>query len=76
MNTGKKLEKTIAKKASIYEEIKNLEQHIATVKDKRKDTDRKIRYASLPLREQFSNTIIVRKHFMDNIKMIAYRAET
>jgi hypothetical protein len=76
LDTGKKLEKTIAKKAAIYEEIKNLEQQITTVKDKRKNIDRKITYASLPLQEQFSNAINVRKHFMDNIKMIAYRAET
>lgn len=73
---GKKLKKNIAKKAEIYQEIKNLEEQIATVKGKKKDTDRKITYGSLLQQEQFSNAINVRKHFMDNIKMIAYRAET
>ena len=73
---GKKLKKNIAKKAEIHQEIKNLEEQIATIKGKKKNTDRKITYASLPQQEQFSNAINVRKHFMDNIKMIAYRAET
>ena len=70
------MKKNIAKKAQIHQEIKNLEEQIATIKDKKKNTDRKITYASLPQQEQFSNAINVRKHFMDNIKMIAYRAET
>lgn len=73
---GKKLERMIAKKATVHQEIKILEEQIATLKDNKKNTDRKITYGSLPEQEQFSNAINVRKHFMDNIKMIAYRAET
>jgi hypothetical protein len=73
---GKKLERSIAKKAEIHEEIKGLEAQIITIKDKKKNVDRKITFASLPQTEKFSNAINVRKHFMDNIKMIAYRAET
>ena len=73
---GKKLERSIAKKAEIHEEIKGLEAQIITIKDKKKNVDRKITFASLPQMEKFSNAINVRKHFMDNIKMIAYRAET
>ena len=73
---GKKLARSIAKKAAIYEEIKDLEAQIITIKDKKKDVDRKITFGSLPETEKFSNAINVRKQFMDNIKMIAYRAET
>lgn len=73
---GKKLERRIAKKAAIYQEIKDLEARIITVKDKKLTVDRKITFASLPPTEKFSNAINVRKQFMDNIKMIAYRAET
>lgn len=76
LNTGKKLEKLIAKKAEIHQEIKILEEQIASLKDRKKNTDRKITYGSLPEQEQFSNAINARKHFMDNIKMIAYRSET
>jgi len=73
---GKKLERRIAKKAAIYQEIKDLEAQINTVKDKKLTVERKIPFASLPETEKFSNAINVRKQFMDNIKMIAYRAET
>ena len=73
---GKKLERSIAKKAAVHQEIKSLEAQINTIKDKKKNVDRKITFASLPQMEKFSNAINVRKHFMDNIKMIAYRAET
>lgn len=73
---GKKLERRIAKKAAIYQEIKDLEAQINTVKDKKLTVERKIPFASLPETEKFSNAINVRKQLMDNIKMIAYRAET
>lgn len=73
---GKKLTKTIAKKAEIYQEIEVLESKITEIKNKKKEVDRKITFASLPPEEKFSNVINVRKQFMDNIKMIAYRAET
>ena len=73
---GKKLARSIAKKAEMHQEIKSLESQIIIIKDKKKKVDRKITFASLPQTEKFSNAINVRKHFMDNIKMIAYRAET
>lgn len=73
---GNKLARCIAKKAAIYQEMKDLEARIITIKDKRMTVDRKISFASLPPTEKFSNAINVRKQFMDNIKMIAYRAET
>ena len=76
LKKGKKLKKLIAKKAEIHQEIKILEEHITTVKDKKKHTDRKITFGSLPRQEQFTDAMNARKHFMDNIKMIAYRAET
>ncbi len=73
---GKKLARSITRKAKILEEIKGLEAEITVKKDKIKQTDRKISFASLPAAEKFSNAINIRKHFLDNIKMIAYRAET
>jgi hypothetical protein len=74
--TGKKLERSIAKKAEVYQMIQELEEQIIATKDKKKQIDRKITFASLPEDEKFTNAINVRKQFMDNIKMIAYRAET
>lgn len=73
---GKKLDKAIARKAQVYEEIQILEAQITTAKENRKNTERKITYSQLPEEEQFSNAINDRKYFMDNIKMIAYRSET
>ncbi len=60
----------------MHQEIKGLEAQIITIKDNKKKADRKITFASLPPTEKFTNAINVRKQFMDNIKMIAYRAET
>jgi len=73
---GKKLEKAIARKAQVLEEIQILENKSALVKEKRKNTQRKISYAQLPPEEQFTDAINNRKYFLDHIKMIAYRAET
>lgn len=73
---GKKLTKAISKKAEIHQEIEVLQSKITEIKNKKQKVDRKITFASLPPEEKFSNVINVRKQFMDNIKMIAYRAET
>ena len=73
---GKKLERSITKKAEIHQEISALETQIIDKKNQKSKVDRKITFASLPQAEKFTNAINVRKQFMDNIKMIAYRAET
>ena len=64
------------KKAEVYQMIQELAEQIIATKDKKKQTDRKITFAALPEDKKFTNAINVRKQFMDNIKMIAYRAET
>lgn len=71
-----KMKKYLAKKALVLEEIEQLENQILQVKTKKKDIDRKITFAKLPENEKFTNAIGQRKHFMDTIKMIAYRSET
>jgi len=72
----KKMKKYLVRKAVILEEIEQLENEVLVVKNQIKDTKRKITFAQLPENEQFTNAINVRKHFMDTIKIIAYRAET
>jgi len=69
------LERSIAKKAEVYQIIHELEEQIIAIKDKKKKIYRKIPFASLPEDEKFTNAINVRKQFIDNIKMIAHRAE-
>lgn len=71
-----KIKKYLVKKAGILEEIEQLDNKILLVKNQRKETERKITFAQLPENEKFSNAINVRKHFMDTIKIIAYRSET
>jgi hypothetical protein len=64
------------KKAGLLEEIEQLDNNIITLKKQIKQTERKISFVQLPENEKFSNAINVRKHFMDTIKIIAYRSET
>lgn len=73
---GKRLERLIARKAQVLEEIQIIENQLGLAKGKRKDTERKIPFAQLPVEEQFTDAINDRKYFLDQIKMIAYRAET
>lgn len=71
-----KQKKYLQKKAYLSNEIQALENEIEKIKTKKMATPRKIQYAQLPENERFSNVINDRKHFLDTIKMIAYRAET
>jgi len=72
----KNIKKYIAKKSALLEEIEQLKSNLLALKATRKDTDRTITYAQLPDDKKFTSAINVRKHFMDTIKMIAYRSET
>jgi len=71
-----KIEPYIKQKATLLEEIQLLEEQATKIKKQKKDTDRKTTFGQLPDHEKFTNAINQRKHFIDTIKMIAYRAET
>ena len=66
----------LQKKAALNIEIKALEVEVEQIKQKKKETPRKITFSQLPENEKFDSAINKRKHFIDTIKMIAYRAET
>lgn len=72
----KKFNKAISKMNNTYEQITILKDKRSTIKEKMKNMGRKVPFRDLPGPEKFSSVINERKHFMDNIKMIAYRAET
>lgn len=72
----KKVEKYQSKKSKLQEEIEDLEKKLNTEKEKRKGVERYILVSQLPEKEQFSRLAAPRKHLLDTIKMIAYRAET
>jgi len=66
----------LQKKADLNNEINLLETEIKQVKQKKKEVPRKIMFSQLPENEKFDSAINQRKHFLDTIKMISYRAET
>lgn len=64
------------RKAQVQEQIEHLSREIDAVKLQRKQTPRHIPVKDLPDSERFSRLIPERKHFVDTIKMLAYRSET
>lgn len=71
-----KVEKYEKKKALIHEEITTLKEEVATIQDKRKHTAHYVSMAELPEAERINTLSSESRHFIDTIKMIAYRAET
>jgi hypothetical protein len=64
------------KQASLQEEIERLQQENKVLKERRKAVDHHISINQLPESERFRQLATPTKHFLDTIKMIAYRAET
>ena len=64
------------KKASLKEDIDALQTQVAALKAARKETDRHIAIKDLPEDQRFKQLSTHSKHFVDAIKMVAYRAET
>jgi len=71
-----KVEHFQLRKAELQEGIEDLQRHLAELKAKRKATQRHIPIAELPEGDRFMQLSSQSKHFIDMIKMIAYRAET
>jgi hypothetical protein len=64
------------KKGQLQEAIEDLDRQIQQLKAQRKQTPHHIAVQDLPESERFSRLLTERKHFIDTIKLIAYRAET
>jgi len=64
------------RKGELQEQIQHLDLEIDELKQQRKQTEHHIPVKSLPEEERFTRLRTERKHFLDTIKMIAYRAET
>jgi hypothetical protein len=64
------------RKGQWREEIQALELEIANLKQLRKETAHHIPVQLLPEKDQFPRLRTERKHFIDTLKMIAYRAES
>ena len=64
------------RKGHLQEEIQALDLEIDSCKQLRKKTDHHIPVKSLPEEDRFTRLRTERKHFIDTLKMIAYRAES
>lgn len=64
------------KKGQLQEAIEGLDRQILQLKAERKQTPHHIAVKDLPESDRFSRLLTERKHFIDTIKLIAYRAET
>lgn len=64
------------RKGQLQEQIQHLDLEIDRLKQQRKQTPHHIPVRSLPEPDRFTRLRTERKHFVDTIKMIAYRAET
>lgn len=64
------------RKADLLQEIEELQREIAELKPKRKATPRHILVKELSEEDRITQLHAASKHFIDTIKMVAYRAET
>lgn len=64
------------RKGQLQEEIQVLDLAIEKLKQQRKETKTHIPVDSLPEQDRFTRLRAERKHFIDTLKMIAYRAES
>jgi hypothetical protein len=63
-------------KANLLEQIEHREQTLENQKAQRKAMEKKLTLKDLPLADRFDQLRPTKKHFVDTIKMVAYRAET
>lgn len=64
------------KKGEMQESISGMQQELEKLKRERKETAHHITVDQLPEKDRFTRLATEKKHFVDTIKMIAYRAET
>jgi hypothetical protein len=63
-------------KGQLLEQIGQQETQLADLKRQRKETPQHLTLKELPEKERFTQLRTTKKHFIDTIKLIAYRAET
>lgn len=64
------------KKGKLLGQVEQRQKKLETLKTERKETPRHVILKDLPEAERFPELRTARKHFVDTIKLIAYRAET
>jgi len=71
-----KIDLYVKKKVALQEDIEYLQEKISHLKQERKAAKRHITMEELPEADKFQQLCVKNKYLIDNIKMIAYRAET
>lgn len=70
------VEKFLSRKQQLQEDIQQQQAQVDELKRQRRQETRKISIAELPEADRFDQLCNRSKHFIDTIKIIAYRAET
>lgn len=70
------VEEFLSRKQALQEDIQQQEARLEELKGQRRKQDRKIPFSKLPEADRFDQLSNRSKHFIDTIKIIAYRAET
>jgi hypothetical protein len=70
------VEPYLQKKTAWQEEIDGFQEQLKALKEERRKVPHHIQVKDLPEAEQFKQLSTQSKHFIDTIKMVAYRAET
>lgn len=65
----------LAAKSALHEQIDGLKTDIAALKAERKATPHYVKIQDLPEADRFRKLATASKHFIDTIKIVAYRAE-
>jgi len=71
-----RVERWGTKKVALQEEIAGLEKELGELKGRRQDLPSHLSFKDLPEDQRFERLAVQSKHFIDTIKMVAYRAET
>jgi hypothetical protein len=70
------VEEFLSRQQALQEAIPQPEVRVAELKKQRREQDRKIPFAKLPAADRFDQLCHRSKHFIDTLKITAYRAET
>ncbi len=65
-----------SQQGQLLEQIRQHEAEVVRLKEQRSSTPKKVPLKDVPPAERFTRLASASKHFIDTIKMIAYRAET
>jgi len=74
--SAQQTEELIAQKAQLLQSVQTRQKQLAELKAKRRQTPKHVTLKDLPESQRFGQLRTDKKHFVDTIKLIAYRAET